>query len=282
MQRGMKDAASRAVRVGETLDVVLGLDEGAGAFAQAGPRVDGDGRLAALAYAPGLALLARVRFGGDGVLDAGTLATRLAALPTPGALIEALAPALAVAEMDRAHGGLVLAAFDTDEPGGLVDAHGFAEVPSGPREALVRGWCRSSTGACTGETPPRAGPGGRGGWCSWTAMGSRSASTPPGGRRPSGVRGSLRSRRCASPMRLVRDRPSDSRCLRAATPSVSTWTRSAHSSPHPRCVGSSSKDVRAISGTRRSRTASTPPPSAPSCDPRLPPSPPPFTRGAEP
>lgn len=135
----MQGAASRAVRAGETLDVVLSLDAGAGVFARAGPRVEGEGRLAALACAPGLALLARIRLGADGVLATEALATRLAALQTPGALIEALAPALAVAEMDRAHGGLLRAAPDTDGHGGLVDAYGLAEVPSRPRDALVRG-----------------------------------------------------------------------------------------------------------------------------------------------
>ncbi|MDD9981571.1 MAG: hypothetical protein OXU81_09475 [Gammaproteobacteria bacterium] len=138
----MQGVAARAVRAGETLDVVLSLDECGGIFARAGPRVEGEGRLAALAFAPGLALLARIRLGIDGVLETETLATRLAGLPTPGALIEALAPALAYAEMDRDHGGLLFAAPDTDGHGGLVDAHGFAEVQSKPRDALTRGLVR--------------------------------------------------------------------------------------------------------------------------------------------
>ena len=130
------------VRASDTLDVVLPLEE-EGACVCPGPRVDdGDARLVALAYAPRVAVLTRVRFTRDGVLDAGVLAGRLAGLATPRNLIRTLAPALAVAEMDREHGGLLIAAFDSDGCGGLVDTRGLGALPPRALEALTRGLVR--------------------------------------------------------------------------------------------------------------------------------------------
>lgn len=144
------------VRAGDTLDMVLPLGDGC-AFACPGPRVDDvDTRLAALGYAPGVAVLARVRLARDGVLHAGALAVRLGALPTPRHLIRALAPALAVAEIDRAHGGLLRAGPDTDDHGGLVDARGLGDVPGEALGALSRGLVRVVDGcAHPGVAAPR-------------------------------------------------------------------------------------------------------------------------------
>ena len=149
-------AGPMQVRAGDTLDVVLPLGDG-GAFACPGPRVDAaDTRLAALGYAPGVGVLTRVRLASDGVLDAGRLARHLAGLATPRNLIRALAPGLAVAEMDREHGGLLPAAPDTDDHGGLVDAHGLGEVPSQALGALTRGLVRVIDGcAQPGPAAPR-------------------------------------------------------------------------------------------------------------------------------
>ena len=137
MGRTTDEAVGAEVRAGETLDVVLPLG-GGGALARPGPRVDAPVRLAAFGHAPGLAVLARVRIARDGVLDAAALRTRLAA---PGAeLVRTLAEALAVAEMDRAEGGLVFstAPFNESPTGGLVDAFGLGALPDDVRDAFGR------------------------------------------------------------------------------------------------------------------------------------------------
>ena len=101
-------------------------------------------------------MLARIRLAYDGVLDAGALAARLAGLATPTSLIRALAPALAVAEVDREYGGLLPAAPDTDDHGGLVDAHGLGDVAPQARDALARGLVRTIDPCVRrGEAPPR-------------------------------------------------------------------------------------------------------------------------------